>query len=532
MKTYYQGASVVLAGNTGVGKSGLASVLRESDPGFTTTDSTHGRQVQRLVHQLVQDGDQVLREVWLWDLAGQPIYRLVHHLYLGEVTLGVVVFDSGSETDPLAGIQTWTQFLRAQERLHPERPPMRKILVAARCDQPGQRSSSQRIQEDIRAFGFDRYIETSAKMGLGIPALREAIAELVVWDELPRREVPPFFARFSSFALGWPESGQEVAQAEGLCRAFLAPISPDRTHRAQVSRALEVLEAAGLVRRLSTDGLVLLASASLDAYAAALVNHVWHDEQGRIWLRRALAGGFHLPDEVRRLEPDQERVLLQVMVEDLLRNDVALLQQDEGDVPSLVFPALGLRTLPTAPAEGDPVVVYSFEGALLYTFSSLAVRLARSGRFRLKGVWGGPSATFGTHDGGTCGLLMRTREEGRAELTLFFSPDVGEEARRAFDGLVAAHLGRVTLPQRLTRRSTLICPSCGTPFLDFHVQKRLARGGNDIKCGVCDTAVLLSGGPDPLVELPAAEVAQWERAADSARVREVAAVVTGGGGGF
>ena len=69
----YQSALVALVGNTGVGKSGLAGVLGEQGGGFTLTFSTHGQQVQRMHHQL---GGELMRDTWLWDLAGQPLYRL------------------------------------------------------------------------------------------------------------------------------------------------------------------------------------------------------------------------------------------------------------------------------------------------------------------------------------------------------------------------------------------------------------------------------------------------------------------------
>lgn len=42
------------------------------------------------------------RETLLWDLAGQPGYRLVHQLHLGEVAVALVLFDARSETEPLS----------------------------------------------------------------------------------------------------------------------------------------------------------------------------------------------------------------------------------------------------------------------------------------------------------------------------------------------------------------------------------------------------------------------------------------------
>jgi WD40 repeat protein len=70
----------VLAGDTGVGKSGLALVLTGHE--FKPTESTHGRSVFSLGRQTSKrpEGGHEIRELLLWDLAGQPAYRLVHQV--------------------------------------------------------------------------------------------------------------------------------------------------------------------------------------------------------------------------------------------------------------------------------------------------------------------------------------------------------------------------------------------------------------------------------------------------------------------
>ena len=99
----YVNAKVILLGDTGVGKSGLGLVL--SGQPYQPTDSTHGRNVWTLDAQEVETptGGTQTREILLWDLAGQPGYRLIHQLHLGEVAVALLVFDSRSETDPFAG---------------------------------------------------------------------------------------------------------------------------------------------------------------------------------------------------------------------------------------------------------------------------------------------------------------------------------------------------------------------------------------------------------------------------------------------
>jgi GTPase SAR1 family protein len=52
------------------------------------------------------------RETYLWDLAGQPAYRLLHQLHLSDAAVAVVVFDAKSESDPFAGVRHWVRALR------------------------------------------------------------------------------------------------------------------------------------------------------------------------------------------------------------------------------------------------------------------------------------------------------------------------------------------------------------------------------------------------------------------------------------
>src|SRR6266702_2319742 len=87
----YTNARVVLVGDSGVGKSGL--VLSQQP--FALTDSTHARRVWPFESRPVDlaEGRKETRETLLWDLAGQPGYRLIHQLHLSEVSVALVVFD-------------------------------------------------------------------------------------------------------------------------------------------------------------------------------------------------------------------------------------------------------------------------------------------------------------------------------------------------------------------------------------------------------------------------------------------------------
>jgi WD40 repeat protein len=151
----YTNAKVVLLGDTSVGKSGLRLVLTGNP--FAATDSTHGRYVQPLHSEKAQtqNGLSEMREVLLWDLAGQPSYRLVHQLHLNEVAVALILVDSRSETDPFAGVYHWNRALsQAQNTQEEPALPLKKFLVAARIDRGGIGVSRERIEklvQDLRS---------------------------------------------------------------------------------------------------------------------------------------------------------------------------------------------------------------------------------------------------------------------------------------------------------------------------------------------------------------------------------------------
>jgi WD40 repeat protein len=110
--SHYVNAKVVLVGDTGVGKSGLRVVLNGKP--FEATDSTPGRHVGTFASCEVESPGKPkqTRETLLWDLAGQPGYRVIHQLHLNEIAVALVIFDARSETDPLAGVRHWERALR------------------------------------------------------------------------------------------------------------------------------------------------------------------------------------------------------------------------------------------------------------------------------------------------------------------------------------------------------------------------------------------------------------------------------------
>jgi GTPase SAR1 family protein len=145
--------------------------LRLCEDRWEVTESTHGMIISRLELPSASGEAAMEHEVWLWDFAGQPDYRLIHQLYMDEAALGVLVFNP-QDGNPFEEMGHWEKALRSATKYEPA-----KLLVAARCDRGGTTISWRRFEEYVRAHGFAGFFCTGAKTGEGCEELKEAIAQ-------------------------------------------------------------------------------------------------------------------------------------------------------------------------------------------------------------------------------------------------------------------------------------------------------------------------------------------------------------------
>lgn len=196
----YTNAKVLLLGDTGVGKSGLALVLA-GEP-FRPTESTHARHIWTMPSAELGEGAATQREVLLWDLAGQPGYRIVHQLHLADAAAALILFDSRSETAPLAGIGHWARALaHAQVSAVSSRDSLPTFLVAARTDRGVVSVSNERLAELVKEFGFRGYLSTSALEGWGVDELRSAVLAAIDWARIPVVTSSVLFSAVKGFVL-------------------------------------------------------------------------------------------------------------------------------------------------------------------------------------------------------------------------------------------------------------------------------------------------------------------------------------------
>ncbi|MCP2248649.1 NACHT N-terminal helical domain 7-containing protein [Lentzea aerocolonigenes] len=523
----YANAKIVLVGDTGVGKSGLGLVM--SGQPFAPTDSTHGRNVWTFEKSIetTPSGDVQTRETLLWDLAGQPGYRMVHQLHLNEVAVALVVFDARSETDPFAGVQYWSRALAQARRLDGATAGrLRAYLVAARTDRGGTAVGTARIEQAVRQYGFDGFVETSAKEGWGVDELVRRAREAIDWDAMPVVSSTALFQSIKDFVLEEKRQGRILSTVDDLLHSFRR-VQQDETPAEDLidkfTACLGRLESIGVIRRMAFGDYVLLRPELLDAYVSSLVQAAKDEPDGLGFVPEsdALAGTFRMPESERLDNRQQERILLITVVEELLRREIALKEVTDKEV-DLIFPSQFTRERPDAPKVPGQDVVFTFDGDLASIYSTLAVRLSHSRFFKKDEMWHN-SATYRPDTGGTCGIAIREIAEGRGELVVFHDEQVQPIVRRQFEAYVAEHLeqraGSVVV--RRVRR----CKVCDYAIDDEVVRRRLGRGLTTVACQICDAIIPITDDEQPDVR-PA--VAEMNSNANAQRDQDVAATTLKG----
>jgi small GTP-binding protein len=527
---HYTNAKIVLVGDTGVGKTALGIVL--SGQTFIPTESTHGRHVWTFDYDnmVAESGRQETRETILWDLAGQPGYRLIHQLSFNEISVALVVFDSRNDSDPFAGIRHWARALSQARRAQGSSGiPMKMFLVQARVDRGSVPVSRHRIDALISAFGFDAYFATSAKEGLDIPLLASAVRECIDWTLLPKVSSNALFTSIKTYIIAEKKGGTLLVNRADLFRNYLrihGILDRSSDLHQQFDACLALVESRGLIRRLSFAGLVLLQPELLDSYGAALLNAAANDIDGlgSIAEETAKLGNYPIPSDERINDAQQERLLLLATIEELLRQEIALREAAQ-DGPFIVFPSQLTREWSNQDEPPGRSVVFEFEGPVLSIYATLAVRLSHSGTFKRNEMWQ-KVAVFAAQVGGTCGIKLREVDDGRGELTLFFDSAASEPTRFQFEEYVKSHLRKRVLDDSLKRRRIFECDVCHIEVTPLQVQARRLRGFDWLSCSICDCKVSIWDGDSLTGYFTPDQVVRMNVAADERRDFDASEIVT------
>jgi WD40 repeat protein len=542
--TTYANAKVLLLGDSGVGKSGLAMVL--AGEAFRATESTHGRRIWRLPTTEEPDTFSDDREVLLWDLAGQPGYRIVHQLHLGDAAVALILFDSRSETSPLAGVRHWA---RAVRHAHPVTAGgLTTFLVAARTDRGGITVSTERRQQVMTDFALDGYFETSAKEGTGVELLGSRLLAAIDWGQIPKISSTALFAEAKRFVVEQKSSGSLLTPLDELSRAFqtavpggpellkaelqipdLSDADAQEASSAGLTAVFEGcvarLESAGLVKRLKFWDYVLLQPELLDDYASAIVNAARNepDGLGSILETTVVERDFPIPSADRMVAERQEQLLVFATLEELIQAELVLREPTE-DGMQLIFPSALRRDLPASEAPKGDGVVFRFEGPVENVYATLIVRLTRSERFTRIATW--QSAARFAADKGECTVFLKGDGEGRAELWIGYD-GVPDYLRLQFERFVHAHLERRATLGTVTRERQYSCPDDNTAFTPEQVKRARNRGRDAIVCPVCENRVLLRDDYQPTPDADQ-NTAAMDALADVGRNEDAASTVLQG----
>jgi small GTP-binding protein len=520
----YTNAKVLLVGDTGVGKSGLAERLVNKQ--FVPTKSSHARKAYVLESQVVQEqgGVSLHQETVLWDLAGQPAYRLVHQLSMEDAVLACVLFDCRNETNPFEGAAYWSQVLD-QARTSTK---IKKILVASRVDVGGLPAGKERIEAFVGENDFAQFIPTSAYTGDGCDKLLEAIREGITWDDLPKVTTTKSLAALRDYVarLKGENSGadakdkQQAAPAklltiaalhEGFCSYFgeKIPLSEFIAHlqRLEATDAVQslIFRTTGAEPRPET--LVLLDPTRVDAYASALLVAAKDepDGPGHLLEERVRDGEFDLDQEERIADRECERHVLWYVMENMLSRDLALRERIKGK-DYVVFPSQCTAELrfPGVAAFG---VAFGFAGPVRSIYATLIAQLAHYEGFKKREFFQ-DAAAYRAAEGGRYLVRLHDHGHGQGELEVSFEGETPASMRQGFLEFVGKHLEAKSNPGSVTKRHAYHCANkgCRNPFEDRVVKARLDARKKHLLCPICEEK-------SPLVNLLASPTAEAESVA-------------------
>ena len=483
----YTNAKVVLVGESGVGKTGLAMRLCEGR--WEATESTHGMVVERLELPPVPDcetEDGLEREVWLWDFAGQPDYRLIHQLYMDETALGVLVFDPQKD-NPFESIGYWDKALGASTKHDPA-----KLLVAGRCDRGGITISGKRFERVVQEQGFSEFLITGAKTGEGCEELQTAIARHIPWERLPWTATSRLFKTLKDAILTFVEEDAPLARLSELRQRLQLSLPQETIDDADLRAVVGLMQSQGVVQMLGFGDFALFQPRWINLYASVVVRMAREhaDEMGVVPEQQVLEGRLEYKGMERLGEAD-EKILLRAMVQTFLDRSLCI-REETPQGTMLVFPSYFRRDKPDQPEHPNVFVTYEFSGPLDDIYTTLVVRLNYSGVFEKDELWK-DAADFKTPEGKRVGLAMHKKPEGAAEIVVYFEAETPDDTKVTFIKYVHEHLLAKSQPREsVTRVRTYICPNCDKPLADTTaIQIRLEKKRKDIGCAICDERVPL-----------------------------------------
>jgi GTPase SAR1 family protein len=480
---------IVLVGESGVGKTGLGWRLAHGT--YKEHSSTHGQQFWVLDALQHRRADGALCEGVLWDLAGQPDYRLIHGLFIDDADLAIVVFNPADRHEPLHHVEFWLKVLA-----HGRERACQTILVGARLD----RGEPSLTQAEIDAFCQSHripggYVGTSALTGAGLDALIARIKQQIPWAELPATVTTGTFLRIKEYVLslkGDRDRKGVLTTPEGL-RERLEKHDPKwKFSDAEMMTAVGHLAKHGYVRVLRTASgkeSILLSPELLNNLAASFVLEARRNPKGLGALEeaRVLAGEYAFP-ELTDLDGVEREILLDAATTLFLQHNICF-REALGPTTFLIFPELINRKKPRideTPTIDD--VSYVVSGAVENVYAALVVLLGYTNTFTRTDQWQN-QAQYEVGADEVCGFRQIAEREGELELVLYYGGSVPEHSRRLFQGLFEKFLA--TRRVAVTRFPPLACPKCEYRQDRAEIVRRTREQKAVVFCSECGARIPL-----------------------------------------
>ena len=481
----YVNAKAVLLGDSGVGKSGLG--IRIADGVFRKTRSTHGAQFWHFPTKRLPALPQGIEaELTLWDLAGQPEYRLTHQLFLDDTDAALLLFDCSDPNDPFRGVPYWSKVLKKLAPAHAV-----KYLVSARCDVSPVTVGRPEINRILADYALDEYFRTSALQGEGVEALFERLLNDIPWDQLPRTSTPRLFQVLRELLLERKESAATLLSMDELQQAAEERFTERAAKRDELDTVVGLLQSRGLVFRLDPRPdvtLVLLKPELVNQYGASIIQAARNHPAGigAVTERDVLTGNLTFSGS-DRLIPSEKALVLEATAELLIRRDLGF-----REMGYLVFPSqINVTRSPPDEAHPRTEVAYRFSGSIETIYASLVVRLSYTDHFQREDQW--KYTVEFSNQGNRLGFSMRQIEEGTGELEIYFHPEISEFDRVTFIRFITDHLR--TKGVDIEEHIRLYCHSCSKEVTNLDaIESRVDAGKLDILCQYCSTAIVIPRG--------------------------------------
>jgi small GTP-binding protein len=495
---HYTTAKLILVGDSGVGKTGLGWRLAHNE--FKEHSSTHGQQFWVVPQLKTTREDGAECEAVLWDLAGQPDYRLVHSLYLDDVDTAMVLFDPTNRQEPLSGVDFWLRQLKGQTK-----NLCNTVLVGARTD----RGISTLTDSEIQAFCKRNnvtggYIATSAKEGKGLPELIKALKIQIPWDTLPATITTTTFKRIKEYVLELKEkpNRRKVLLQPAELRKQLEKLDKKwKFSDAELMTAVGHLENHGYVKVLhgsNGEENILLFPDILANLASSIVLEARRSPRGLGVLEEArLLRGEYVFPELNQIKEGEKRILLDAAAVLFLEHNLCFREAFNEQV-FLVFPSLINEKRPVD--EGIKIIegeTYQVKGAVENLYASMVVLLGYTNTFVRTHQWQN-HAQYEMGEGEICGFEQIIYPDGSIELVLNYGENTPEPVRLMFRGLFERFLSRREL--EIARYQTVICKGCGATLARNVVLSQLNKGKKVTFCHECGKRVNLPS-PEPLTRL-------------------------------